>query len=147
MGAKSSTIATSFSVVADIRTTNRFATGHTNAADLPAETNMTQKAYERVFARIIESETDVERGVMMRDPALKSGGKVFTFYYSAKDAMCFRLGEDYDMSSAGISDFSYLSPFKNKPPMRGWYVVDSAQAESWDDLAKLALDMKRSGGA
>jgi hypothetical protein len=57
--------------------------------------------------------------------------------------MIFRLGKDYDPDAAGLVDWSTLSPFRNKPPMRGWIRVPAVQSDRWSDLAEEALAVMR----
>lgn len=74
---------------------------------------------------------------MMSSPGLKYRNKVFAFFY--EDAMTFKLGKDFEPSSLGISTFSYLSPFKNKPPMKAWFQIEAEDAEKWRELTVLSL--------
>ena len=86
--------------------------------------------YEEIFDALIAQEPDVDPGVMMREPALKCGGKVFAFYYQDKDAMCFKLGKHFQIEELGIENYSYLSPFKHKAPMIAWCSVGSRSSNS-----------------
>ena len=95
--------------------------------------------YESLFDSLIASEEDVSPGVMMREPALKCNGKVFMFYYEVKEAMCFKLGKNYPIEEHGVSVYSHLNPFKNKPPMTAWYLVGREYEEQWASLADVAL--------
>jgi hypothetical protein len=89
------------------------------------------------------SHQGVTEGVMMREPALKYRGKVFAFYYQDKNAMTFKLGKNYHIESHGITDYEFLSPFKNKPPMTAWYVIPAQHAGKWEELSRLALEAMR----
>jgi hypothetical protein len=99
--------------------------------------------YEGLFDQILAENSDVEPGVMMREPALKCKGKVFAFYYADKDAMCFKLGKEYGIEGHGITDYDFLSPFKNKPPMYAWYMVGDHHKSTWEELAYVALEAMR----
>ena len=99
--------------------------------------------YEHLFDSLIAREDDVSPGVMMREPALKCNGKVFMFYYEAKEAMCFKLGKNFPIEEHGVSEYSHLNPFKNKPPMMAWYLVGGEYEETWDRLAESALTSMR----
>ncbi len=78
------------------------------------------------------------KGRMMSSPAIKAKGKVFAFFHN--DRMTFRLGKDFDPDAAGLVDWRYLSPFKNKPPMTGWISVSFDQHDRWAQLAELAFE-------
>lgn len=58
--------------------------------------------------------------------------------------MVFRLGKGYEADAVGLTGWSTLSPFKHKPPMRGWIIVPVAQMARWSDLAEEALALMRS---
>lgn len=101
--------------------------------------------FKTIIDKLVEKHAEVSQGKMMSSPGIKYGNKVFAFYYN--DQMVFRLGKDFDPNAEGISKFSYLSPFKNKPPMKGWIEVPFTDHQKWQDLAELALKkMKRGSG-
>lgn len=54
--------------------------------------------------------------------------------------MVFKLGAEFDPKSQGIENFSYLNPFKNKPPMKAWFEIPFTESNKWEKLATLALD-------
>ena len=80
---------------------------------------------------------------MMREPALTCNGKVFAFYYADMKAMCFKLGKGFLIEEYGVEDVKFLSPFKNRPPMYAWYIVDNIYIEAWEELTQVALDIMR----
>ncbi len=102
-----------------------------------------QEIYERLFDQLIEENSDVDPGVMMREPALKCKGKVILFYYADANAMCFKLGKEYAIEGHGITDYEFLSPFKNKPPMYAWFMVGDQDQSLWEELAHVALEAMR----
>ena len=79
---------------------------------------------------------------MMSAPALKYKEKVFAFYH--KQAMGFRLGPKFDPQKFGIVDAKPLSPFKTKPPLKGWFIISEANSRFWEMLTKRALDFTMS---
>ena len=99
--------------------------------------------YDQIVERLTGSLQGVTEGLMMREPALKYRDKVFAFYFQDKNAMTFKLGKNYHIESHGITDYEFLSPFKNKPPMSGWYVVPDQYADLWEELSRLALETMR----
>jgi hypothetical protein len=103
-----------------------------------------KEIYEELFDTLIADNNDVEPGVMMREPALKCKGKVFAFYYADAHAMCFKLGKEYAIERHGITDYSFLSPFKKKPPMYAWFLVGDHLQSSWEELIYVALEAMRS---
>lgn len=98
--------------------------------------------FESLSSTLLKEE-DVERGKMMREPALKCRDKVFCFYWAEKETMGFELGKGFDIENTGVKEYSFLSPFKNKPPMYAWYLVSSQELPFWPSLAKIALDRMR----
>ncbi len=80
---------------------------------------------------------DVQVGKMMSSPALKYKNKVFAFFY--KESMGFKLETEEVLQENGISNYALLSPFKTKPPLKGWYIVDESYIELWEVLAEDAL--------
>ena len=81
---------------------------------------------------------DVVLGKMMSSPGLKYKDKVFAFY--TKEEMGFRLGPDFDPDKFGVTSVSPLSPFKTKPPLKGWFMVDESESNKWQTLASTALE-------
>ena len=97
--------------------------------------------YQHVAEAMVRDHTGIVHGVMMRSPAVKTKGKVFAFFYEEKDAMCFKLGKEFAIESHGIRDYEFLNPFKNKPPMTGWYVVSEQHVDRWLELAEIAFEL------
>lgn len=92
----------------------------------------------RQIAEKLESENkDVFLGKMMSSPGIKYQNKVFAFYHDQE--MIFKLGKDFEPESAGVKNYSFLSPFKNKPPMAGWFKISYADSDKWESLARKAL--------
>ncbi|MHA2030376.1 MAG: hypothetical protein ACW99Q_13370, partial [Candidatus Kariarchaeaceae archaeon] len=75
----------------------------------------------------------VSEGNMMSSPGIKYKTKVFAFYHD--QSMIFKLGKGYNIDSVGVKAYSYLNPFKNKPPMKGWFVIPSSEINLWPELA------------
>ncbi|MEM7349086.1 MAG: hypothetical protein AAF485_33065 [Chloroflexota bacterium] len=96
---------------------------------------------EGVFEQIVEvllaTQEGVTLGKMMSSPGLKYDNKVFAFYH--KETMCFRLGKAFDPHEMGSKTAQFLSPFKNKPPMKAWFVIDATEQDLWFPLAERAL--------
>ena len=81
---------------------------------------------------------EITQGPMMSSPGIKYKNKVFAFYY--KEKMVFKLGQNFDMEFLNIKNYSFLSPFKNKPPMKAWYEIPFTESDKWEDLAHTALN-------
>ena len=96
-----------------------------------------QAMYEYLADKLTK-EDGIAHGKMMTAPAVKYRGKVFVFFHQEK--MTFKLGKDFDPTSQDITEFSYLSPFKNKPPMKAWFEIPFSQKDKWATLAQLALE-------
>ena len=100
------------------------------------------KSPEQLFESIVAAFTNVDANVvpgkMMSSPALKYKGKVFAFFWN--EQMTFKLGKERDLEAEfGIGEYGFLSPFKNKPPMKGWYVIPNQFSDQWPTLTQEAL--------
>jgi hypothetical protein len=96
----------------------------------------TETIFRVIADELIAAHDAVTLGRMMSSPAITRNNKVFAFYHA--DAMVFKLGEDFEPKSAGISSYELLSPFKNKPPMRAWFRIPDQS--KWTMLAEEALN-------
>lgn len=102
---------------------------------------MTPEAtYESIVAAFAHKE-EIAPGKMMSSPALKYKGKVFAFFY--KESMGFKLGKDFQPDSMGLNEWELLSPFKNKPPMKAWFIVPFSESGRWQELCTMALEKMR----
>jgi len=97
-----------------------------------------EDTFEEIRTRFLENYSEVEAGKMMRAPALKVKGKVFCFFHEEK--MGFKLGKEADISRPELQNAEYLSPFKNKPPMKNWFLLPFVSLEEWENLAEEALE-------
>jgi len=93
--------------------------------------------FEQVADTLSGGRTGVDRGKMMSAPGIRYDGKVFAFLW--RDAMVFRLGRQYDPAADGLAGIENLNPFKNKPPMKDWFVIPADHQVRWPDLADAAL--------
>ena len=94
--------------------------------------------FESISAKLTSKYPDVSVGKMMSSPGLKFQDKVFAFYY--KNSMGFRLGPNFNPDKFGIRNAKPLSPFKKKPPLKGWFIIDSNESDSWELLSEKALE-------
>ncbi|WNJ18228.1 hypothetical protein [Pontibacter sp. G13] len=97
-----------------------------------------QSAFQAVCQQMMDQHPDVELGKMMSAEGLQFRGKVFAFYIDGE--MCFKLGKDFDTKAVGMAETRYLSPFKNKGPMKAWYWSHSDESELWPRLGEIALE-------
>ena len=95
--------------------------------------------FERIV-NLLTQEEGVVLGKMMSSPGLKFNDKVFAFYFDQK--MCFKLGTSKTLEDLKIS-YDLLNPFKTKPPLKGWYIVDDTFVDHWGLLAQEALERMR----
>ena len=93
--------------------------------------------FNNIIDNLSSQYPEVTSGKMMSSPGIKYRNKVFAFYHA--NHMVFRLGKDFIPEEEGISTFNYLSPFKNKPPMKGWVEIPFVYHKKWPDLAEMAL--------
>lgn len=101
------------------------------------------ETFQKIYSEFPEKYDGVTQGNMMRADALKVNGKVFCFFY--EENMCFKLGKNANPERSELADAWLLSPFKNKPPMKGWFVVPFSDAEIWVQLAEEAMLVVGSG--
>lgn len=80
---------------------------------------------------------DVTWGKMMSSPGIRYGDKFFAFYY--KQGVVFRFGRDFSPEAIGITNYTLLSPFKTKPPLRDWFCITAADQDKWAKLANIAM--------
>lgn len=78
---------------------------------------------------------------MMSSPGIVRNKKVFAFFWN--DDMVFRLGKGYDPATLKVKTWRFLNPFKDKPPMTGWFVVPPSEISRWEKLARAALEAMR----
>jgi hypothetical protein len=97
--------------------------------------------FDSIAEMLVLMHQDVERGKMMSSPGIKCGGKVFAFL--CKDGMGFRLGPEFDPDGFGLKSHMPLSPFKTKPPLKGWFVVPDSENDRWYALSSEALAFTR----
>ena len=95
------------------------------------------QTFEAIKANLLATKADVNAGTMMSSPGIQYKGKNFAFLY--RGGMCFRVGRDFDPESEGIHHYELLNPFKNKPPLKDWFVVGTDYVEQWPLLAEIAL--------
>lgn len=100
-------------------------------------TTLGQSTYESIRDDLLHQHEAISVGKMMSAPGIKYRDKVFAFYN--KDTMGFRLGRNYDIKAVGVQEYSLLSPFKTKPPMKDWFCVPYAEHEHWAVLAQEAF--------
>nr|WP_299386053.1 hypothetical protein [Allomuricauda sp.] len=91
-----------------------------------------------IRAGLCLKEADVTEGKMMSSPAIHYRKKVFAFF-SKQDKMVFKLGSDYPIKELDLK-CSEFNPFKNKGPLKGWFEVDHQYRDSWEKLARIALE-------
>lgn len=101
---------------------------------------MSELLFEAILVKLCREHEGVAAGKMMTAPAIKYKGKVFAFYH--KNAMTFKLGKGRDLKEEfGVEQYSFLSPFKNKPPMKAWYIISETYEKQWEILAVKALSL------
>jgi len=100
-----------------------------------------ESSFIKITSKLAVENENVEPGKMMSSPGITYKGKVFTFFYN--DKMVFRLGRDFDIEKTGVSEFELLNPFKNKPPMKDWFVVSERYISKWELLATAALKVMK----
>lgn len=96
-----------------------------------------QSRFEEIREQLISEEENVLAGKMMSSEAITYKKKVFAFYMT-DESMGFKLGREFQAEEHGITDFTVLSPFKNKAPMIDWLLIPDS--DKWEELANIALE-------
>lgn len=94
--------------------------------------------FDGIVQMLTQQYPQVKIGKMMSSAALKVNDKVFTFYHEG--SMGFRLGANFDTQKFEVLTAKPLSPFKTKPPLKGWYMVFETESNQWEILAQMALE-------
>ncbi len=97
-----------------------------------------EKLYLKIGNALISKNSNITHGHMMTSPGLKYKNKVFAFFHN--NAITFKLGKEFDPQKNGIKRWDYLSPFKNKPPMKAWFELPYSEKDKWEAMAFLALE-------
>ncbi|MFN3233258.1 MAG: hypothetical protein ACE363_14035 [Alphaproteobacteria bacterium] len=92
--------------------------------------------FNNISERMESMHEGVGRGKMMSSPGIQYKGKNFAFFWD--DTMVFRIGKGFNPGDIGVTEWAYLNPFKNKPPMKGWYRIPASEKDHWPDLADRA---------
>ena len=100
-----------------------------------------EEKFNNLTDKLTSDNPDIILGKMMSSPGLKTNNKVFAFYH--KETMGFRLGKEFDAEKFGLKTAHWLSPFKTKPPLKAWYIIDFEEEEFWEELAVMALGFTR----
>ena len=99
---------------------------------------MSEALFNQIAEKFTSQDNAVILGKMMSAPGLKVNDKVFAFY--GKGGMGFRLGGNFDTEKFGITTAKPLSPFKTKPPLKGWYIIEETESNLWETLTEMALE-------
>ena len=97
--------------------------------------------FERIRQKYCSKYPEVTEGKMMSSPAIHYNGKVFAFF-SRKQKMVFKLGKNFNSGQIDVA-LQEFNPFKNKGPLTGWYEVDFAEQEDWENMTELALSIAK----
>lgn len=104
--------------------------------------NKAETKFMSLVNKLSSADDDVFLGKMMSSPGIKYKDKVFAFFN--KDAMGFRLDTEFDIKKFGVKNPKPLSPFKTKPPLKGWWIVDYEEHKLWESLTELSLSYTKS---
>ncbi len=99
------------------------------------------RRFEKILAKLSGEEREVQAGRMMSSRGIVRKGKVFAFLWN--EDMVFRLGKGFDPAGLKVESWSYLNPFKDRPPMKGWFVIPPEGMARWERLARAALETMR----
>lgn len=100
---------------------------------------MEEQYFNEIREQFCLTDSQIKAGKMMSSEAITYQGKVFAFF-SRKKKMVFKLGKSFDPDSTGI-EITVFNPFKNRPPLNGWFEVPFSEKEQWEHLSKKALNV------
>ena len=103
--------------------------------------NQTEAKFNSIVEKFTSLDSQIYPDKMMSSPGLKFRDKVFLFYH--KETIGFRLGSDFDPEKMGVKNALPLSPFKKKPPLKGWYIIEQSESDTWDHLSEIALEFTK----
>ncbi len=103
--------------------------------------NSPEEHYHAIAHKFTSADGEVYHGKMMHSPGLKYRDKVFAFFH--KEAMGFRLGPNFDPEKMGVINAKPLSPFKTKPPLKGWFIIEKHEMDTWGMLTELSLEFTK----
>lgn len=52
--------------------------------------------------------------------------------------MGFRLGPNFSPEKMGISNTKPLNSSKMKPPLKGWFIIEHYESDTWELLSEMA---------
>lgn len=93
--------------------------------------------FRAVADALAHKHPEITWGKMMSSPGIRYGDKFFAFYY--KQGVVFRFGRDFAPESVGVTNYTLLSPFKTKPPLRDWFCITADDQDRWGELAHIAM--------
>jgi hypothetical protein len=97
-----------------------------------------EELFYLIAEKMVADNNAVSLGKMMSSPGIKYENKVLAFFH--ENDMIFKLGKGFDPNSVDLKAFKFLSPFKNKGPMKSWFQIPFSEKEKWEKLTELALE-------
>ena len=103
---------------------------------------MEEQYFNEIRAKFCLKDRNIKAGKMMSSEAITYQKKVFVFF-SRKKRMVFKLGKYFDPDSMDF-EIAVFNPFKNRPPLNGWFEVPYSEKEQWETLTNKALILIKS---
>lgn len=95
--------------------------------------------FERIAKNMCDKYDVCSKGNMMRSPAIKWGKSVIAFYHN--ETMTFKFGSETEYFKHKYPGSDYLSPFKNKPPMKSWLGIPDTYLDDWAGLMQKCVQI------
>jgi hypothetical protein len=95
--------------------------------------------YDRI-ADELAAEASTVSSKMFSVPVLKKHGKAFAGYFTAHEAMTFKLRGETHAEALAMPGAHLFDPSGEGRPMREWVEVPAEHASSWPRLAREALE-------
>lgn len=103
---------------------------------------MEEQLFDIIRDQMCLQDAKIFTGKMMSSEAITFEGKVFAFF-SRKKKMVFKLGKEFDPDQEGI-EICVFNPFKNRPPLNGWFEIPYSEKEYWKPFTEKALSYLKS---
>ena len=103
---------------------------------------MEEQLFNEIRNQFCLKDSKISAGKMMNSEAITYDGKVFAFF-SRKKKMVFKLGKEFDPNQFG-REICVFNPFKNRPPLNGWFEIPYTEKEHWIPFTEKALTYLKS---
>lgn len=124
-----------------MKTVREIGSGFTARVNLADSLNRSEVFFFEIANTLSGEDKNISMAKMMSSPGIKYKTKMIAFYH--QDELVIRLGKSADLDALGIKTPKFLNPFKHKPSMTGWICFSYDDHESWEEFARIAIDVMK----